>query len=354
MIMNAPSRNPVIRHLVLWLTTDCNLSCVYCYRGDTDTRKAMSRETALAALELATEDGQPFHVQMAGGEPTLEPDLIEFVARTVRANDWPATMAVQTNAAALTRGLAGMLQDWEIGVGVSLDGPPHVNGQLRGNSAQTLRGMDALERAGVDFNVTAVVSAANVMHLPQLALLLGRYEHARGLGLDLLVNKGRALKGSLEMVDPQSLARAMQELVLAVSWVNKLRKTPLVLRELERMKNWAGAFCHAASGASLAVHPDGRLYPCGQTMGDEDVALGTIDKPDFTKLNSLSRYELRSTQCGGCPLNGRCPGECPSRLKYNGAQGGDLACAMLRGLALDLETETGDSQEPLDCGHAAA
>lgn len=354
MIMTTAAQKQVVRHLVLWLTTDCNLSCVYCYRGHPKDQIAMSRKTALAALALAAESGQPFHVQLAGGEPTLEPGLIEYLAHAIRFKSWPATLAIQTNAVALTSDLADMFRCWEIGVGISLDGPPQVHGRLRGKSAHTLRGMESLERAGVEFNVTAVVSAANVMHLPQLALLLGRYEHARGLGLDLLINRGEAAKGSIAMADAQGLHRTMQELVLAVSWVNRIRRTPLVLREVERMKQVADAFCHAAAGASLAVHPDGRLYPCGQTMGDDDVALGTIDNPDFSKLNTLSGYELGSAQCGGCPLEGRCPGECPSRLKYNGRQGHELACAMLRGLAKGMDAETGNSHEHLECGHAAA
>lgn len=314
----------------------------------------MSRETALAALALAAESGQPFHVQLAGGEPTLEPGLIHFIAQVVRQRSRPATLAIQTNAVALTSDLADMLRRWDIGVGVSLDGPPQVHGKLRGKSAHTLRGMESLERAGVDFNVTAVVSAANVMHLPKLALLLGRYEHAKGLGLDLLINRGRAAKESIAMADAQKLHRAAQELVLAVAWVNRIRRTPLVLREVERMKTGASVFCHAAAGASLAVHPDGRLYPCGQTMGDDDVALGTINSPDFSRLNALGGFVLGSAQCGGCPLEGRCPGECPSRLKYNGRQGHKLACAMLRGLAEGMEPGTGNSHEPLECGHAAA
>jgi uncharacterized protein len=354
LIMDASAQKPAFRHLVLWLTTECNLSCVYCYRGYPKDQMAMSRETALAALELAAESGQPFHVQLAGGEPTLEPGLIEYLARAIRYKGLPATLAIQTNAVALTSELVEMLRRWNIGVGVSLDGSPEVNGRLRGKSAQALHGMEALERAGVDFNVTTVVSAANVMNLPKLALLLGRYVHAQGLGLDLLINRGKAAKGSIAMADTQELHRAMQVLFLAVAWVNRTRRTPLVLREVERMKTGASVFCHAAAGASLAVHPDGRLYPCGQTMGDDDVALGTIDNPDFSRLNALGGLVLGSGQCVGCSLEGRCPGECPSRLKYNGRQGHELACAMLRGLAEGMDAETGNSHEQLERGHAAA
>jgi uncharacterized protein len=352
--MKAAAQKPVIKHLVLWLTTDCNLSCSYCYRGHPQNHMAMSQETALTALELAAEGGQPFHVQLAGGEPTLEPSLIEFVARKVRQKGWPAIMAIQTNAVAMTSELAGLLGQYQIGVWVSLDGPPQIQNLLRGNAAGTLRGMDALEQAGMDFNVTAVVCAANLRHLSQLALLLSRYKHAKGLGLDLLVHRGRAAKGSPSMADPRLLSSAMHELSLAMTWINRRRGQPLVLRELERMKAGAGAFCPAASGASLAIHPDGRLYPCGQTMGDDEVALGSLDKPDFANINRMGGFVLSSAQCNGCPLEGRCPGECPSRLKYNGARGRELACAMLRGLASGLETINGDSPKPLDCDHEAA
>jgi uncharacterized protein len=96
------------------------------------------------------------------------------------------------------------------------------------------------------------------------------------------------------------------------------------------------------------------FIPADKPMGDDDVALGTIDKPDFSKLNALSGYELGSTQCVGCPLEERCPGECPSRLKYNGRQGHELACAMLRGLAEGMDAENAKSHELLESGHAAA
>lgn len=332
--MAQASPTPVIRHLVLWLTTSCNLTCAYCYRGHPSAGQSMSEATAMAALELAAQSGQPFHVQLAGGEPTLEPGLIEAVARRVRAQGWPATLAVQTNAVALTAGMAQMFRRWRIGVGVSLDGPLPVQERLRGQATRTLQGMHELEREGVDFGVTAVVCTENLEQLPRLALLLSRFKHARGLGLDLLVRRGRAAAGWPTMADPRALSKAMQKLAHTVAWINQRRKPPLVLRELQRIKSASGAFCQAALGASVAVHPDSRLFPCGQTMDDEDLALGSLHKPDFFKAASLGRFALHSRQCAGCPLDGCCPGECPSRLKYNGPQGQALACAMLRGLAM--------------------
>jgi uncharacterized protein len=106
--MDDPSGgHPPIRYLVLWLTTACNQRCVYCYRGEQPVL-TMPMEVARAALELAAGSGLPFHVQLAGGEPTLEPDLIEAVGALVRQMGWPATLALQTNGT--------MIDDWLIDI----------------------------------------------------------------------------------------------------------------------------------------------------------------------------------------------------------------------------------------------
>lgn len=325
-------RPPIIRHLVLWLTTGCNLSCTYCYRGDPSQAEVMGRDMVRDALRLAAVGGGPLHVQMAGGEPTLEPGLMETVPREARRLKVPVTLAVQTNGVALDSAMTRLLKRWAIGVGVSLDGPPEVQERLRGRAAEVWRGLEELNRAEVDFGVTAVVCAENLIELPRLAMLRGRWPHARGLGLDLLVSRGRVLDGGPTMAEPAALVRAMQELAGAMAWVSQRRHRPLVLREQNRLQSLLHPFCQAALGASLAVHPDGSLYPCGQTMGDEDLALGSLERPDFTRAAALAAYRLDQGNCIGCPIEGRCPGECPSRLKYNGPQGRALACALLRGL----------------------
>ena len=73
-----------IRYLVLLLTTACNARCVYCYRNE-ESAQVMSMDVARTALALAAQSGAPFHVQLAGGEPTL---ALEAIAMLVR---WCAT-----------------------------------------------------------------------------------------------------------------------------------------------------------------------------------------------------------------------------------------------------------------------
>ena len=91
-----------VRYLVLWPTAACDLACPYCYRRNRRGGR-MSIEVADAALDLVADGvrgtGRPAHVQLAGGEPTLMPDLVEHVARRVAAiRGGRGTCGIQTNA----------------------------------------------------------------------------------------------------------------------------------------------------------------------------------------------------------------------------------------------------------------
>ena len=326
------------RYLVLLLTTACNLECVYCYREDNDHFQCMPHEVAEKGLRLAASSGCSFHIQFTGGEPTLEPELIEWVASLVRKEGWPATIGIQTNGTVLDVSLIKMFKRYDIQVGVSLDGPPDFHEKLRGKSGLTLRGLKLLSDHKVPFRVTTVITEQNVAALGQLALLLGNFTTAEGLALDLLVCKGHTLKS--DYVNPasaQELRNGLRKLMQALGWINEKRLHPIKLRELESLKRavkikGSDLFCHACRGESLAVCPDGAVYPCAQTVGDPCFACGTIETIGEKRLLKLERYRLQNELCWDCFLFRFCPGDCPSRLYYNDTRTRRLACVMYQTL----------------------
>ena len=339
----------VIRYLIIALTTRCNLKCRYCYVNASSKGVDMKKSVLLKAMELAENSAEsqkvPLHVQLTGGEPTLVPDLVEMACHqakeTAQRRSRPLSMAIQTNATALTPDLISLFKRFNIQVGVSLDGPPKVQESLRGKAALTLRGLQLLESERIPFRVTTVVSHDNVAHLHRLMWVLAGFSQARGMGLDLLVNKGRAMGDEriteaafdhVRSADHDELRQGVEAMLKALKEINLRRSIPLQLRELELVKNQQKrgknkkAFCHACQGESVAVHPDGRLFPCGQTLEDPGLQAGTVWQPETKRLHILkdaaalfdSHASDPPTACRSCPLKGRCPGECPSRLYYNG------------------------------------
>ena len=326
------------RYLVLMLTEACNLRCVYCYRGEPGSSRPMSREVVARSLERAAGSGLPFHVQLTGGEPTLEPALVEWVVSLVRQKGWPATIGLQTNGSLLDRSMVRICRHYDIQVGVSLDGPPDVQERMRGGAAATFRGLQLLCEHEVPFRVTTVVTGQNIRTLGRLALLLGTLPTARGLGLDLLVSRGRALAGG-RVTQPTApeLKNGLQRLSQTLNWINENRTHPVRLRELELLQRAAAGegrrrFCHAATGEAMAVLPDGSVYPCAQTAGDPGFACGSVTAPGAPDLVCLGGGRPADERCRDCSLAGFCPGDCPSRQHYNDAPDAGLACVMYRTL----------------------
>jgi uncharacterized protein len=340
MSMTAPS----VRYLVLWLTTACNLQCAYCYRRTGEVVQAMPLEVARAALSLASASGLPFHVQLAGGEPTLEPGLIEAVGRMVREARWPATMAVQTNGTMIDASIVDLCRRYDIGIGVSLDGPPHVQERLRGGAAAVFRGLMLLAQAAMPVRVTTVLSSVNVGRLHELALVLARFANIQGLGLDPLVRTGRARDAADLSPRTEAIRSGIRAMSDAIRQINLRRSSPIHWREFDAVRQALSNngprrhFCHACTGEALAVHPDGAVYPCGQTIGDQDMAAGTVDAVDWARLRACYHDVLLWGDCGACLLAGRCPGDCPSRLYYNNGTDVPVMCAVYQTIA---ETLTG-------------
>lgn len=341
-----------IRYLILVLTTRCNLHCRYCYNGNVETGSDMSEAVMTRALALTASGGKPFHLQLTGGEPTLAPECIEMAAMLAQRSGLCASMAIQTNATGITPELTTLLKSHRFQVGVSMDGPPPIQERLRGRAADTLKGLHRLDSQGLSFRVTTVLTQANALCLDQLVLTLAGFAGVRGIGLDLLIKKGRA-KDTPDMTyaDKTVLEKGLKRMIHTLDAINARRKNPIRLRErdfiLSAEKKSSSVFCHACRGESMAVLPDGRIFPCGQTSGDPMFAAGSVWKPQMDRLNSLDVCRPLNAACDQCDLRPWCPGDCPSRLYYN--QGNATRICDLYRILWEIEKEC--RQVTVSVGH---
>jgi uncharacterized protein len=332
----SPVGFPVPGFLILALSRRCNLRCVYCYNGEA-VDEDMSPEVMDRAFEFLALSEGPFGVQLTGGEPALVPGLVERAM--VKAEDLskksgrPRSVAVQTNGTLLSKEFLSLLAKGKVRLGLSIDGPPDLNDGIRGGSRALLEGLELLNSLRMPFNVTTVVSNLNCDSLWELPLFLSAHPGARGIGLDLLVKKGR---NGAKPPDPASLSLGVKKLADTLKIANLRRAAagvaPMVLRELELVKTSArgggrARFCGACGGSSLAADPKGGLYPCGQAMGEESLSFGTVFEPKGPN-GDLGDFTLPGEHCGTCELKGRCPGECPSRLYFNRDESPPLVCAL--------------------------
>jgi uncharacterized protein len=256
-------------------------------------------------------------VQLTGGEPTLAPETVEHIVSMIRRKRMNATIGLQTNGTLLDDALIEILVRYDVDIGLSLDGVEAVHNRERGLFKETIRGLTLLMRRQVPCRVTTVVTASTAPHLDKLALMLAGFPNVRGIGLDLLTLRGSAVSNGVSPVSVEPLQDSVEKLRTALAFVNRNRAAPLVVRELGAGGVSTPAKCHAAKGESLAVLPDGSLFPCSQTAGDPDFYLGSLLAPSQTRFDGFRSYSSLIKGARGISSLLTPGPDCPSRTHYN-------------------------------------
>ena len=131
--------------MVLNVTSQCNLSCAYCYEYGEDKivetangrlPKWMSEETARESVDfLLRESGPSAHLTFFGGETLMNfPVLKTAVAyATARAAELGKEIdfSLTTNATLLRDEIIDFLAEHRFGVTISIDGPPDLQNKFR-------------------------------------------------------------------------------------------------------------------------------------------------------------------------------------------------------------------------------
>lgn len=323
------------KSLVLWLNSDCNLRCKYCYARGGESPEYMDFETAKKAVD-AMGEGE-IKLQFSGGEPLLSEKLLFQICKYVKGRK-NVTLSLQTNGTLIDEKIAAGIKRYGIGTGVSLDGPREINESQRGKTAEALRGIRHLADAGVYVNINSVLTDQSVEHLTELydlCLLLG---NVPSLAFDFLRITGRARENMLyRPPSREQMERNFKKLRNHISKMKKLFGKSIKIRDLEKAKlRLSGVgdcdnYCYASLGQSFVVVPDGEIYACGSLVGNPRYAVGNVDHPEEwerVKLKSAKDREI----CGSCEYDRVCPGICPAAglispftkedcyLKYNAFQ----------------------------------
>ncbi|MEN3036554.1 MAG: radical SAM protein [Candidatus Methanosuratincola petrocarbonis] len=334
------------RTLILWVTTDCNLRCVYCYANGGDAKAYMGWSVAKRAVDLIADDTDRFKIQLSGGEPLLNFDLIKRIALYTWDLRADASIQIQTNATLVTPDIARSLRDLRISVGVSLDGVPAINDRLRpfadgrGSTRSVINGIRNLRDVGIRVGMTSVLSRTSVVGLPSLIDLASYLGNVAGISLDPLRPIGR---GRYDMMP--SLAPTAEYLCRAIKRAEHLAEAggnPVKFRELERMKyllNTGGRRqyrCYFDACQSLMVCPNGDVYPCASLYHPE-FHLGNILDSHFWNTISERLLDARRSietpdRCRNCPELRLCGGPCPAGV-FSRADDAEIECTVKKVLA---------------------
>ena len=337
----------------------CNLDCVYCYYLEKEALYAGGASRFRmedAVLEnyvrdyIAAQAGAEVTFSWQGGEPTLLG--VAFYERALEfqrqyAGGKAVHNTLQTNATLIDDRWAAFLAEHGFLVGVSVDGPPEVHDAYRTDKggapthARVLRGLDALRRAGVQYNILTTVNARNVQDP------LGLYLYLRTLGtpfLQFIPVVERADPASAEVTEHSVPPEAFGEFLCQIydEWVRRDVGQVFIQyfdSALASFMGLGGSMCVFAPtcGSALALEHNGDVYSCDHFVYPE-YRLGNLTELPLAELvNSPAQVAFGQAKltrlpapCQSCDVRFACHGDCPKHRFTPGSGVSYLCPAYLR------------------------
>jgi uncharacterized protein len=317
----------------------CNLDCEYCFYLDKEKLypAADSFRMTDEVLEnyvrqyIAAQQVNEVTFAWQGGEPTLMG--VDFFRQAViyqeqyRRPGMRIQNTFQTNGTLLDDEWGAFLKRNNFLIGISIDGPPELHDkyrydkQGRPSSHNVLRGLEFLQKHGVDYNILCVVNRHNADYPLEL------YRYFKSLGAEYMqfIPAVEHLGG--KVTDRTVRARQYGKFLCTIfdEWVvNDIGKTFVQIFDIA-LETWMGyppSLCifNETCGNAMAIEHNGDLYSCdhyvfpthylGNVMEDSlDEMVGSQFQRKFgtDKQDTLPQYcrecEVRFICNGGCPKN---------------------------------------------------
>ncbi|GGE30674.1 streptosactin maturase GggB [Streptococcus himalayensis] len=159
----------ILKKVVINISNNCNLSCVYCYADGGNygmTNQLMDVTTANKIIEELCNDGIQVinRLILFGGEPFLNIDLFVYIIKELSKNIEIKKIETVTNGTVLNQKVKSMIDCYHPFLTVSLDGPELIHDKLRGKGShrRTMKFIDYLKK--IDYENFELASTYTRMH----------------------------------------------------------------------------------------------------------------------------------------------------------------------------------------------
>jgi uncharacterized protein len=337
----------------------CNLDCAYCfylekqalYGAGEDFRMPDAVLAAFIRSYIEAQTTPVVEFVWQGGEPTLLG--LDFFRRVVElqrpfAGRKTITNSLQTNGTLLDDEWCRFLKRHNFMVGISLDGPREIHDRYRhdrrgkGTFVPVMRGLQLLQKHGVDYNVMASV-ARETARRP-----LKVYRFFRNIGVEFIqfvpiierLPDAAAMERGLRLgfpavpdrkehntdVTPWTVSpEEYGDFLISVyeEWVRHDVGTMFVMNFEWALNAWIGnpspVCVHARQcGRALAIEHDGDLFACDHYVYPEfrlgnimtDSLAGMVEKSLRSGLG-IAKETALPRRCVECEVLAACRGGCP-------------------------------------------
>ena len=330
-----------IRRFEIMVANECNLNCRYCYANGGDYGETSQRITPTMAITyidafLEERYDEVDVVMFFGGEPTLCPDTIsaicDFFSKGVESGRFKKLpdYTMVSNGTLIDSRMAEIIVHNKIRVTISVDGPQEVNDLLRmdkgghGSFVRIEKGIQELKKLNYSpcmLEATFTSIHQNLGYDKQAVRnhLRNKFGIENIMVVDCEGSEGQGFKPTGDTEDEEEIKR-------------NIFSTQTHIHQVLSTYKFVDLNCDAGL-ASIALFPDGTVYPCHRFVINKNylIARYVNGQFDFSNYNCVLEkirhiQRLQNPECQQCEINSLCQ-RCPaSMLLTEGIDRGGKFC----------------------------
>lgn len=291
---------------VFWLTTDCNMKCVYCYEGSAKGKLYMSDKVANDSIEFLIKqckrlNDEELNIDFHGGEPLLAYNLIVKLVEKFKERCADEGIKVKfgctTNGTLLTEDRLKFIHKEISDFTISMDGAAHTQ-----NYSRPLRtGKDS-------FGIADKWLKRTLYYFPYLRVRMTFNSNTVG---DLYENIKYFSEIGVKYIVPE---RDFYDDKFGENELEELKKQLLQIKHyfdnsrigvhvslLEKFPVEKKGRC-SGGVTSFHIDPKGDIYPCALSVENQEFLIGNIERGvNIEKRNLLLSYsDKENPECVGC------------------------------------------------------
>lgn len=295
--------------VTLWVTTQCNMKCRYCYEGNDKSNKIMSIETAEKSIRyimkhLGELNDNTLIIDFHGGEPLLQFNLIKYITEEFKKiffnSNKRLMFGLTTNGILLNKEIEEYLsKNFYYSLSVSLDGNRLMHDTNRilkngnGTYDMVIEKFVSLLKIRQDVRVRMTFNTDTVYNLYKSV------RHLVKMGFNTIVPVADYFDDRWDRYHIDILYKETEK-IFKMFKQEKEKNNNLSISIVEG-KIFKKGNCEGGI-TTLNISPDGGIYPCTCVVENEKYRIGNIstgiDKIKLKKIHNISN--TRNEICNGC------------------------------------------------------
>lgn len=296
----------------LWVTTNCNLNCKYCYEGEDKLNKVMSKEIIDKSIDFTLNNSKSYEeriiIAIHGGEPFLAFDKMQYIVSTFKSkckeSGKKAIFLTTTNATLLNDEKIKFIIDEMPDITVSIDGTKETHDKNRpfkdGNGSHDIALKNSLKLLEYLPNIRVRMTFDS----DSVANLYKDVKYIADLGFKFIVPAPNLFDENWNINHVKILEDQINSIEKYATNINDVNIS-FIDKDIYKPKG-------DCSGGKSAFHiyPNGKIYPCILAGGSEEFQIGDIYKGINTEKRDeiLEHSKNLNPECDGCKLYSFCDG----------------------------------------------